>query len=145
MKQIPSREYKSASTDETEKAGEDFAGLISGMKSGVVALYGDLGAGKTCFVKGVARGFGIASTVNSPTFSIINCYEGIGSQLYHIDAYRLKNSEEILNIGYEDYVSEGICLIEWPEMIEKILPKNAIRIRFSIESETDRTIRVGMA
>ncbi|MBL8027588.1 MAG: tRNA (adenosine(37)-N6)-threonylcarbamoyltransferase complex ATPase subunit type 1 TsaE [Fibrobacteres bacterium] len=137
--------YKSSSVGETMDAGEDFAKKIAGMNAGIVALYGDLGAGKTCFVKGIAKGFGIAETVNSPTFSIINCYKNGGQQLYHIDAYRLKSAAEILNIGFEDYVSEGICLIEWPEQIEPLISKTAVKVRFTIESETTRTIKVEKA
>jgi tRNA threonylcarbamoyladenosine biosynthesis protein TsaE len=132
----------SSSPFETEKAGEDFALKLTESKKGVVALYGDLGAGKTCFFKGVAKGFGIQGTVNSPTFSIINCYQGRKLPIFHIDAYRLKSAEEIINIGFEDYVTDGICFIEWPERIESLLPKSVIRVRFKIENETERTITI---
>ncbi len=126
----------------TEQVGEAFGKLVleSGNKQ-AVALYGDLGAGKTCFVKGVARALGVTGTVNSPTFSIINSYFGKVT-FFHIDAYRLKEPGEILAIGFEDYVEEGICFIEWPEKIGSLLPKSAIKIKFLIESETTRKIIV---
>jgi tRNA threonylcarbamoyladenosine biosynthesis protein TsaE len=132
----------SRSPFETEKAGEDFASNLTESKNLLVALYGDIGAGKTCFFKGVAKGFGIQGTVNSPTFSIINCYQGKKLPIFHIDAYRLKGHEEILNIGFEDYVSDGICFIEWPERIESLLPKSVIKVRFNIDNETERTITI---
>jgi len=119
--------------------GEKFAALIRVSENPVIALYGDLGAGKTSFVKGMARGLGITSVVNSPTFSIINCYYG-SINLFHMDAYRLKKPEDVLTIGFEDYVGNGICVIEWPERIEPLLPKKTIRMKFSVESETTRKI-----
>lgn len=90
----------------------------------IYCLDGDLGVGKTVFTQGFARGLGIKDTVNSPTFTIIQEYEGIGLPLYHFDVYRIGDIEEMEEIGYEDYFyGEGVCLIEWAQLIEELLPE----------------------
>ena len=103
----------------------------------IYTLTGDLGVGKTVFTQGVAAGLGITEPVNSPTFTIIQEYEDGRLPFYHFDVYRIGDLEEMEEIGYDDYFfGEGICLIEWAELIEEILPEN--RISITIEKELSR-------
>lgn len=107
----------------------------------VVALFGDLGSGKTAFTNGVAKALG-TSGVSSPTFNIVNEYVGGKLPLYHFDAYRI-NSDDWLNCGFDDYMfGDGACIIEWSENITDILPAECIRISISREIETSETIRI---
>ncbi len=95
----------------------------------VITLTGDLGAGKTVFTQGVAAGLGITEPVNSPTFTIVQIYEGGRCPFYHLDVYRIGDISEMDEVGYEDYFyGDGVCLIEWADLIEEILPENCIRI-----------------
>lgn len=95
----------------------------------VFCLSGDLGVGKTVFTQGFAKGLGVEDTVNSPTFTIIQEYVGTDLPFYHFDVYRIINVEEMEEIGYEDYFyGEGVCLIEWAELIDKLLPNKRISI-----------------
>ena len=114
---------------DTQKLGENFSKEI---KSGdIVLLYGDLGAGKTTFVKGILKGFQFDSEVTSPTFSLINEYNA-DKKVIHIDCYREKEIERWISIGIEDYFNQSnIVIIEWPEILETIIPDNAIKIKIS--------------
>lgn len=126
---------------ETENPEETFA---LGQKIGraatpgqVYTLTGDLGVGKTVFTQGVASGLGITEPVNSPTFTIVQVYEEGRLPFYHFDVYRIGDIEEMEEIGYDDYFfGEGICLIEWAELIEEILQEN--RISITIEKDLSR-------
>ena len=102
--------------------------------SDIILLQGELGTGKTTFTQGFAKGLGITDTVGSPTFKLISEYDGESLNLYHIDCYRLKNEIDFLNIGGEALLTQddGITLIEWADIINKILPSNVITINFSI-------------
>ena len=103
----------------------------------VYTLTGDLGVGKTVFTQGVAAGLGITEPVNSPTFTIVQVYEEGRLPFYHFDVYRIGDIEEMEEIGYDDYFfGEGICLIEWAELIEEILPEN--RISITIEKDLSK-------
>lgn len=103
----------------------------------VYTLTGDLGVGKTVFTQGVAAGLGITEPVNSPTFTIVQVYEEGRLPFYHFDVYRIGDIEEMEEIGYDDYFfGEGICLIEWAELIEEILPED--RISITIEKDLSR-------
>lgn len=103
----------------------------------IYCLDGDLGVGKTVFAQGFAAGLGIAGTVNSPTFTIVQPYEEGRLPLYHFDVYRIGDVEEMEEIGYEDYFyGDGVCLIEWSRLIEEILPHKVIRVL--IEKEPSR-------
>ena len=103
----------------------------------IICLNGDLGVGKTVFTQGVASGLGITEPVNSPTFTIVQVYEEGRLPFYHFDVYRIGDIEEMEEIGYDDYFfGEGICLIEWAELIEEILPEN--RISITIEKDLSR-------
>lgn len=98
----------------------------------VYTLTGDLGVGKTVFTQGVAKGLGIREAVNSPTFTILQVYEGGRLPFYHFDVYRIDCAEEMEEIGYEDYFyGDGVCFIEWADLIEEILPKNCRKITIS--------------
>ncbi len=133
--------YLSYNPEETEKIGQEFGLLVLKNSIRTIALYGDLGAGKTRFVKGLAKAFGIGTTVNSPTFSIVNCYQNaVGKSFYHMDAYRIKSPEEILTIGFKDYIDGGTTVIEWAENIESLLPPWTVRITFITTGENQRKI-----
>ncbi|MDR2163374.1 MAG: tRNA (adenosine(37)-N6)-threonylcarbamoyltransferase complex ATPase subunit type 1 TsaE [Clostridiales Family XIII bacterium] len=111
----------------------------------VVALSGDLGSGKTMLTKAIAEGLGVTDHVTSPTFTIINEYGGGRLPLYHFDVYRLDGSdayEELDNLGWEDYFyGDGVCVVEWADMVEDIIPSNAVRFRLSgTESPNHREV-----
>lgn len=132
------------SSQETFELGEKIG---KAAKSGqVYSLIGDLGVGKTVFTQGVAVGLGIAEPVNSPTFTIMQIYEEGRLPFYHFDVYRIGDVEEMEEIGYEEFFyGDGVCLIEWADLIEEILPEGCIRI--SIEKNLAqgfnyRTIRI---
>lgn len=127
--------YESNSPEETFELGKKLG--EEAMPGMVVALSGDLGVGKTLFTQGVARGLGIDGPVNSPTFTILQVYENGRIPFYHFDVYRIADSEEMDEIGFDDYVyGEGISLIEWAELIEEILPEDLIRI--TIEKDLEK-------
>ncbi|MCQ2526205.1 MAG: tRNA (adenosine(37)-N6)-threonylcarbamoyltransferase complex ATPase subunit type 1 TsaE [Lachnospiraceae bacterium] len=120
-------EYETFSPEETFAIGERFG--REAKPGQVLALTGDLGVGKTLFTQGLARGLDIDGPVSSPTFTIVQVYENGRLPFYHFDVYRIADPEEMDEIGFDDYVyGEGICLIEWAELIEEILPENCIRI-----------------
>ena len=103
----------------------------------VYTLIGDLGVGKTVFTQGLAKGLGIEEYVNSPTFTILQIYEGGRMPLYHFDVYRIGDVEEMEEIGYEDcFYGEGICLIEWANLVEEILPEEYIQV--TIEKDLEK-------
>ena len=117
--------YKSNSPEETAKIASE---LASSLKTGdVICLNGELGVGKTAFTKGLCAALGVKEDVTSPTYTIINRYDA-PVPVFHIDAYRIDDPDEMYEIGFEDCLSDGICVIEWSVMIEDILPGNRIEI-----------------
>ena len=121
------RRYVSNSEGETEDLGRRL-GLRLG-PGAVVAYTGDLGAGKTAFTRGLARGLDISERVTSPTFTIVNEYAGGRLPLFHFDLYRLGSSDELFDIGWEDYLSRGgVCAVEWSENVADALEEDAIRV-----------------
>ena len=115
------------SPEETEAVGAELAGRLT--PGAVVAFTGDLGAGKTAFVRGLARGLGIDQRVTSPTFTIVNEYEGGRLPLFHFDMYRLGSADELFDIGWEDYLGRGgVCAVEWSENVEEALEPGCIRV-----------------
>jgi tRNA threonylcarbamoyladenosine biosynthesis protein TsaE len=121
--------------------------IASSLKGGdVIALYGDLGSGKTRLVKGICLGLDVKQMVNSPTFIIVNEYSSQKfHNIYHFDLYRMKTEDEVLAMGFEDYLNnESIVFIEWPEHIERFLPPDTIKILIShtVEDETHRWIKL---
>lgn len=134
------RVFETNSERETEQAGAAFAAsLPDGV---VVAMYGELGSGKTAFVRGMARGMGIDCRVSSPTFTIVNEYCG-DRELIHFDMYRLNSGDELFDIGWEDYLSRGsVCAVEWSENVEDAFYGDEIIVRFEKTSPTGRRIVV---
>lgn len=131
-----------ASEAETEAAGVRLAGRL---KPGVtVAFYGPMGAGKTTFIRGLARGLGVSDRVTSPTYTIVNEYEGT-LPLFHFDMYRLASAEELFDIGWEDYRKRGgVLAVEWSENVESALDRETIRVRLAPEGENVRKITIEM-
>ena len=120
-------EYRSNSPGETEALGAALAKLL--WPGAVVAFTGDLGAGKTAFVRGMAQGLGVAGRVTSPTFTIVNEYEGGRLPLFHFDLYRLASSDELFEIGWEDYLRRGgVCAVEWSENAAGALERDTVRV-----------------
>jgi tRNA threonylcarbamoyladenosine biosynthesis protein TsaE len=103
----------------------------------VFAFYGGMGAGKTTFIKAICRELGSRDTVSSPTYSIVNEYlDSSGSPIYHFDFYRTKSSEEAISMGFDDYINSGsICLIEWPEKIQSLLPSRYVKVNIKTNEE----------
>lgn len=135
-------EFVTKSTEESIALGQKIGEVLK--PGDVVGFYGELGSGKTTMIKGVAMGLGVKEQdiVKSPSFIMINEYKG-RYPIYHIDLYRVRNIEEILSIGFDDYLyGNGVCLIEWAEKAEKELPENIIKIEFEAVSLTDRKIRI---
>ena len=134
-------EFISKSEHDTEELGRRFA---SGLPGGtVVAMYGDLGAGKTAFVRGMARGMGLDCRVSSPTFTIVNEYLG-KRELIHFDMYRLSSADELFDIGWEDYlIRGGVCAVEWSERVTDALPEDTLWVDIARGSgENDRIITI---
>ena len=124
--------FKTESPEETQALGEKLGKTLK--QGDVIALIGDLGTGKTCLTQGIARGVGIApdEVVNSPSYILINEYNGV-TPIYHIDLYRLENSEEIAELGLSEYMDgNGICIIEWAERIAATLPDTCIEIHITL-------------
>jgi tRNA threonylcarbamoyladenosine biosynthesis protein TsaE len=108
----------------------------------VFAFYGKMGAGKTTFIQAICKALGTTDNVTSPTFALINEYRtGEMKSIFHFDFYRIKKLEEAFDLGYEDYLYSGnYCLIEWPEMIESLLPDNIVQIKIEVSEDETRTI-----
>ena len=120
-------EYISHGEAETEALGCRLAGLLS--PGAVVAYRGGLGMGKTAFTRGLARGLGYQGRVTSPTFTIVNEYEGSVLPLFHFDMYRLEGAGDLFDIGWEDYLDRGgVCAVEWSERVEEALPEDAVTV-----------------
>ncbi|MGO9480686.1 MAG: tRNA (adenosine(37)-N6)-threonylcarbamoyltransferase complex ATPase subunit type 1 TsaE [Candidatus Kryptoniota bacterium] len=132
--------YISNSAAETIKLGNKFGRQLQ--PGSLVALYGELGAGKTQFVKGVCEAFDTKEVVNSPTFTIVNEYHG-RVPVSHIDLYRMKSIDEILGIGFDEYLeSGGVCLVEWAEKLNGLMPAKRYDVKMSVVNETTREITV---
>lgn len=112
----------------------------------VFAFYGGMGAGKTTFIKAICRELGSSDNITSPTFAIINEYTtAVGALIYHFDFYRIKNIREAYDLGYEDYFFSGnYCFIEWPEMVEQLLPENIVKVEISVADSGRRVIEVSI-
>ena len=133
---------ESNSIEQTHAIAQDLVKQLNAPT--VLAFFGDLGAGKTCFIQGVARALDIQRPVTSPTFTIINEYRDGRWPLYHIDLYRIHSEDEALDLGLDDYIyGTGITAIEWSERIEGLLPDGTIRISLECgETPDDRIIRI---
>lgn len=131
-------EFITHSPEETEKIGE---ALAKSLQPGTILAYrGDLGAGKTAFTRGLARGLGCKETVTSPTYTIVNEYLGGRLPLFHFDMYRLASSDDLWDIGWEDYLDrEGVCAVEWSENVQDAM-ENAVTVTIEKLGETTRRI-----
>lgn len=112
-------------------------------KSTVFAFYGKMGAGKTTFIKAICEELGVEDVITSPTFAIVNEYQSsiTGDSIYHFDFYRIKKLEEVYDMGYEDYFYSGSpCFLEWPELIEDILPGDAVKVTITEQKDGTRTV-----
>jgi tRNA threonylcarbamoyladenosine biosynthesis protein TsaE len=138
---ITSQQVDTHSLEETLRFGERLGRELQ--RGDVVALFGELGAGKTALVKGIARGLGITQEVTSPTFTLVHEYTGGRLPLFHVDLYRLDSLEQTLAIGIEEYLNgPGVTAIEWSEKIESLLPAKATRIRITASDNDMRHIEV---
>lgn len=134
-------EFHTKSPAETHEIAKAFASSLKGGE--VIALKGDIGVGKTVFTKGLAAGLGITANVTSPTFNIVKQYSG-RLPLYHFDVYRITDPDEMLEIGFEEYLYSGaVVVIEWPELISDLIPQDAIIITIEREGEEGRKISIG--
>lgn len=133
-------EIKIKSLDGIADAARQFVDAMGENK--VFAMFGPMGVGKTTFVKAVCEILGVEDTITSPTFAIVNEYRtNTGDQIFHFDFYRIRKLEEVYDMGYEDYVYSGaVCFLEWPELIEELLPEDAVRVTLSEEEDGTRTI-----
>lgn len=133
-------EIRIKSIDEIDNAAKKFIDEMGNNR--VFAFYGKMGAGKTTFIKAVCENLGVEDVINSPTFAIVNEYvDGNGEPIYHFDFYRIKKEQEVLDIGYEDYVYSGnVCFMEWPELIENLLPEEIVKVTIQEEEDGGRTI-----
>ena len=134
-------EIKIQSLEEIHEAARTFIREMG--DNTVFAFYGKMGAGKTTFIKAVCECLGVEDVINSPTFAIVNEYRSeTGELIYHFDFYRIKKLEEVYDMGYEDYFYSGaLCFIEWPELIEEVLPGNAVKVEIEESEDVSRVIR----
>lgn len=127
------------SLEKMPQAVEQFIAAMADRK--VFAFYGKMGAGKTTFIKELCNALGTDDEVNSPTFAIVNEYVTPQGPIFHFDFYRIKKEEEVYDIGYEDYVYSGnLCFMEWPELIEDMLPEDAVRVNIVENEDGTRTL-----
>ena len=128
------------SLENIHEAAREFIENMGG--SNVFAFYGKMGAGKTTFIKAICEEQGVDDVITSPTFAIVNEYTDIdGDPIYHFDFYRIKKLEEVYDMGYEDYFDSGyLCLLEWPELIEELLPEEAVKVTITELEDGTREI-----
>ena len=130
------------SIDETFKLGEDLAKKLRGGE--VILLNGDLGAGKTVFAKGLAKGLGVQAVVNSPTFNIMNVYQGQNIKFCHFDMYRIDDDSELKELGFEEFIGDKnyVCAIEWSSKTASLLPKSVITVNINKLDDDKRNIEI---
>lgn len=127
--------------DNIREAAHRFIAVIG--ESTVIAFYGKMGAGKTTFIKAVCEELGVDDVITSPTFAIVNEYrsDATGELIYHFDFYRIKKLDEVYDMGYEDYFYSGaLCFIEWPELIEELLPGDVLKVTIAEAEDGTRTV-----
>lgn len=128
--------------DDLHRAAAEFVNAIGDRR--IFAFYGKMGAGKTTFTKAICQALGVQDDITSPTFAIVNEYASaqMGS-IYHFDFYRIKKQEEVYDMGYEDYLYSGaLCFIEWPELIDELLPEEAVRVTIEEQPDGSRLVRL---
>ena len=129
------------SIDRIQEAAKEFVAQMGDNK--VFAFYGKMGAGKTTFIKAICEELGVEDVVNSPTFAIVNEYtDGNGEPIFHFDFYRIKKESEAYDIGFEEYVYSGhLCFMEWPELIEDLLPEDTVKVSIEELEDGTRTVQ----
>ena len=132
-------EIKIKDLEHIREAAQEFISHMGDCR--VFAFYGSMGAGKTTFIKAVCEELGVTDVVTSPTFAIVNEYETSSRPIFPFDFYRIKKLEEVYDMGYEDYFySDALCFIEWPELIEEVLPAEAVKVTITEKADGTRTI-----
>ena len=123
-------------------AAKEFIDAMEGRR--IFAFYGSMGTGKTTLIKSICEAMGVEDAINSPTFAIVNEYEDReGETIYHFDFYRIQSIAEVYNMGYEEYLySDAYCFIEWPELIEELLPEETTKVYINEESDGTRTVTI---
>ncbi len=124
------------------QAAREFIGQMQGAR--IFAFYGKMGSGKTTLIKSICEELGVEDSINSPTFAIVNEYEDREHRtIFHFDFYRIKSLEEVYNMGYEEYVySDAICFMEWPELIEELLPEETTKVYIEENGQGEREVRI---
>lgn len=129
------------SLSELERVAEEILSALGERR--VVLLRGGMGAGKTTLVSRIAAKLGAEDTVTSPTFALVNEYEGRDGTIYHFDFYRINRVEEVFDLGYEEYFYSGeLCFVEWPEMVEGLLPDDAMQVRITVGDDQKRIFEI---
>ncbi len=132
------------SLQEIDSVAAEFAQMLQSSPSKVVAFYAEMGAGKTTFIKALCARLGVTAEVNSPTFAIVNDYPSPQGSIFHFDYYRIKSLAEAYDIGSEDYFYSGcMCLIEWPEKMEALLPDDTLAVHIKVLDDGRREMTVG--
>lgn len=131
---------KIESLDKIDEAALEFIRAMG--DNTVFAFHGDMGAGKTTFIKAICENLGVSDTINSPTFAIVNEYRSdSGELIYHFDFYRINKIEEVFDFGYEDYFYSGsLCFIEWPEKVDTLLPKDTVNVYVKVQEDGSREV-----
>ena len=134
-------ELKINHIDDINEVARQFVDQMGDHK--IFAFYGKMGAGETTFIKAMCEELGVTDVINSPTFAIVNEYmDGKGESIYHFDFYRIKRVEEVYDIGFDEYIYSGnLCLMEWPELIEQLLPEETVRVDIMENPDGTRVIR----
>jgi tRNA threonylcarbamoyladenosine biosynthesis protein TsaE len=139
MEKTTNMEIKIKDLEHIREAAQEFISHMGDHR--VFAFYGSMGAGKTTFIKALCEELGVTDVVTSPTFAIVNEYQASDRPIFHFDFYRIKKLEEVYDMGYEDYFySDALCFIEWPELIEEVLPAEAVKVTITEKADGTRTI-----
>lgn len=135
-------EIRIESLDTIQEAAKEFIKQM--IRGNVFAFYGKMGGGKTTFIKAICKELGVDDVITSPTFAIVNEYtDGDGDPIYHFDFYRIKKLDEVYDMGYEDYFYSGhLCFVEWPELIEDLLPEDATKVYIEEQPDGSRIVRM---
>ena len=134
-------EIKIQHLEDIREAAQQFIDYIGDRH--VFAFYGQMGAGKTTFIKAICEELGVSDVITSPTFAIVNEYTASDGPIYHFDFYRIKKLEEVYDMGFEDYFYSGaLCFIEWPELIEEVLPEDAVKVTITENTDGTRTVSI---
>lgn len=129
------------SPETIREAAKEFVSAMG--DANVFAFYGSMGAGKTTFIKAICEELGVDDVITSPTFAIVNEYSGSDTTIYHFDFYRIKKMEEVYDMGYEDYIySNAICFMEWPELIEPLLPEDVVKVKITEQADGRREVEI---